>query len=67
MLIRLLHQKAVGQDVNLEETIGEYECSKAPQALFESNGSMRHGCKGGWLTAVLKETHLKMEEISVGR
>ena len=23
---------------------------------------MCHGCKAGWLTAVLKETHLKMEE-----
>jgi hypothetical protein len=41
----LLHQKAVGKDVNLEETIGEYECSKIPQASFESNGSMRRGCK----------------------
>ena len=58
----LLHQKAVGKDVNLEEIIGEYECSKVPQALFESNGSMRHDCKAGWLTAVLKETHLKMKE-----
>ena len=62
MLIRLLHQKAVGKDVNLEETIGEYECSKVPQTLFESNVSMRHGCKAGWLTAMLKGTHLKMEE-----
>jgi len=48
MLIRLLHQKGVGEDFNLEETIGEYECSKVPQALLESNGSMRHGCKSGW-------------------
>ena len=23
---------------------------------------MRHGCKAGWLTAVLKETRLKMEK-----
>ena len=60
MLIGLLNQKAVGKDVNVEETIGEYECSKVPQALFESTGSMRHGGKAGWLTAVLKETHLKM-------
>ena len=45
MLIRLLLQKGIGGNVNLEETIGEYECSKVPQALFESNGSMRQGCK----------------------
>ena len=45
MLIRLLHQKAVGKDVNLEETIGDSESSKVPQASFESNGSMRQGCK----------------------
>ena len=45
MLIRLLHQKGIGENVNLEETIGEYECSKVPQALFKSNGSMRQGCK----------------------
>ena len=44
MLIRLLHQKGIGEHVNLEETIGEYECSKVPQALFVSNGSMRQGC-----------------------
>ena len=31
MLIRFLHQKAVGKDLNLEETIGEYECSKLPK------------------------------------
>ena len=62
MLIRLLHQKGIWENVNLEETIGEYECSKVPQALFESNGSMRQGCKGLRLTAVLKETHLKMED-----
>ena len=60
--MRLVHQNAVGKDVNLEETIGEYECSKVPEALFESNGSMHHGCKAWWLTAVLKDTHLKMEE-----
>ena len=62
MLIGLLQQKAIGKDVNLEETIGEYECSKVPQAFFEQNGSMRHGCTAGWLTGVLNETHLKMEE-----
>ena len=62
MLMRLLHQKAVGKDINIGETIGEYECSKVPQALFESNGSMRHRCKAWWLTVVLKETHLKNEE-----
>ena len=62
MLIRLLQQKADGKDVNLEEIIGEYECSKVPQALFESNGSMRHGYRAVWLTDVFKETHLKMEE-----
>ena len=45
MLIRILHQNAVGKDVNLKETFGEYECTKVPQALFESNGSMRHCCK----------------------
>ena len=38
------------------------ECSEVPQALFESNGSMRHGCIAEWLTTVLKETHLKMQE-----
>ena len=61
-LIRLLQEKAVGKVVKLEETIGEYECSEVPQALFESNGSMRNGCMAGWLTAVLKETHLMMAE-----
>ena len=30
--------------------------------LFGSNGLMRHDGKAGWLTTVLKETHLKMEE-----
>ena len=51
------------------ETIGECECSKVPQALFESSGSLRHGCKAGWLTTALKETHLKKEKlpVSVGR
>ena len=62
MLIRLLYQKAVGKDVYFEETIGEYEGFKVPEALFESNGSMRHGCKAWWVTTVLKETHLKMME-----
>ena len=62
MVKRLLQLKAVGKDANLEETIGEYLCSKIPQALFVSNGSMRHGCVAGWLTAVLNVTHLKMEE-----
>ncbi len=27
---------------------------------------MRHGCKAGWLIAVLKETHMKMEETLPG-
>jgi len=45
MLISLLHQKDIGENGNLEETIGEYECSKVPQPLFESNGPMRQGCK----------------------
>jgi len=58
--MRLLQQKAVREDANLEETIGEYECSNVRQALFQSNGSKGHGCMGGWLTAVLKETHLKI-------
>ena len=31
-------------------------------ALFESDGSMRHVSKAGWLTVVPKETHSKMEE-----
>ena len=38
-------EKAFAKDIKLEETIGEYECAKVLQALFESNGSMRHGCK----------------------
>ena len=62
MLKHLLQLKAVGKDANLEETIGEYECSKVPQVLFDSSVSMRQGCIVGWLTAVLKDTHLKMEE-----
>jgi len=33
MLIRL-YQKAVGKNVNLEETIGEYERSKVGRASF---------------------------------
>ena len=47
---------------NIKETIGEYECSNVSQAFFESNGLMCHGYKAGWLTAVLKEPYLKMEE-----
>ena len=31
-------------------------------AFFKPNGSMHHGCKAGWLTAVLKETHLILHE-----
>jgi len=36
---------AVGKDVNLDETVGECECSKVSEGSFESNGSMRHDCK----------------------
>ena len=57
ILKRLLQLKALGKVFNLEETIGEYECSELPSALFELNGSMRHGCKTGWMRIVLKETH----------
>ena len=62
MLKRILQLKAVGKNVNLEETIGEYERSKVPPTLFEPNGSMRHGCKTGWLKTGLKETHLRLDE-----
>ena len=61
-MLKHLQLKVVGRDANLEETIGKYERSKVPQALFESNGPMRHGCVARLLTAVLKETHLKVEE-----
>ena len=33
MLIHLLRRKTVGKDVNLEEIIGEYECSKVRRKL----------------------------------
>ena len=62
ILKRIIQLKATGQDVNLDETIGQYECAQAPPSLFESDGLMRHGNKSVWLSAILKETSLEVKD-----
>lgn len=62
ILKRIIQLKAAGKEVNLEETIGEFECAKAPPALFESDGLMRHGNKSVWLAAIQKETSLELKD-----
>ena len=62
ILKRLIQLKAVGHEVNLEETIGEFECAKAPPSMFEVNEQMRHGNKSVWLTALQKETSLEVRD-----
>jgi len=56
ILKRLLQLKDSGQDIDIEQTIGEHECCNHPPSLFESDGSMRHGNKATWLTSIMSQT-----------
>ena len=57
----MLQIKAVGRDVCIEQTIGEYECPKVRPSLFEADGVMLHSNTSMWLTTLLKETHVQLE------
>jgi hypothetical protein len=64
ILKRLLQLNAAGQDIDLDKTIGEFECCSQPPSLFEADGTMRHGNKATWLTSILSETQVtSLEEL----
>ena len=62
ILKRLLQLEAIGHNIDLEETIGHFECAKAPPSLFDANEQMRHGNKSVWFTALQKETSLQVRD-----
>ena len=69
LLKRIFQLKSSGMDVNLEETIGRYECSVVPSSLFE-DGNMRKTNKAVWLNAILHDetniqTHNELPEADV--
>ena len=44
-----------GGEVDLHELVGKHECANMPPALFDSNGSLRHGNKSSLVKILMDE------------
>jgi len=62
-LFRMTQLIACGEDVDVQSTVGHYECSSTPPALFNEDSSMRlKGTKSSLVKVLLKETDVKAVE-----
>ncbi len=58
LLQRITKIIANGGSVDMNDVIGQHECSDTPPALFEASGNLRSGTKSTLVPILLSETHV---------